>query len=159
MHVSDGGDDNDVILSIKTDIAEEYFVHKLPNLIRWIFFLPTGLLGSIVIPLIINLINALFFEGLPFGAIVGGCSVAISSIVTGLVFVYLSAFIAPKAQNIISYIMLGLIILITCVLWVLASQSNTYPDRMGPVFYGINSLLVIFGAIAAVVEIREKLHK
>ncbi len=133
------------------DLAQDTFVVKIPTWVRWLFFFPAAVIGSLVLPAIVTLLNEATVSG-------SGTSLwgrVISTAVFAGSFVYIGAIVAPRKQFEIAVVQLVIFTMVMTAVLLLVAQAGTYSGSTLEFWFHI-----IFGigvAVAAVFSIKKQL--
>jgi hypothetical protein len=124
------------------------FLEKIPAWLRWILFLPAGLVAFSLVYPIIMIVNCLFSWG-EFESYLGQLFLlALAGGWSGFVFVWIGAKIAPREQLLISIILALILALITGFL-LIARMSLGDVSSVSWAELLISAVAGFIGAIAA----------
>ena len=136
------------------DIAEGTFVKKWPNWLRWILFIPSSILGSLIFTIIWGIINKIITRnpGYPLDNWYSTSIDLIQSFMIGALFVYIGSLVIPKWQFITS-----IILLLACIIFaVISFNANLYVQVSSVWMFALHSILVIAGGVYSVLKIKKK---
>ncbi len=133
------------------DLAEGQFIMNWPKWLRWILFMPTAVLGSILSGVLYLLLTNV--SGFMFGFTSEGYWwQLVSSGIMGFLFVYLGTWMAPNFQEIVSLLLLVLLVVIAALMTILSLSVET---TFGLIGYFILIIVMVSSALYAVYVIRE----
>ncbi len=122
-----------------------------PKWLRWILFMPTAVLGSILSGVLYLLLTNV--SGFMFGFTSEGYWwQLVSSGIMGFLFVYLGTWMAPNFQEIVSLLLLVLLVVIAALMTILSLSVET---TFGLIGYFILIIVMVSSALYAVYVIRE----
>lgn len=133
------------------DLAEDTFLKKWPDWVRWILFIPSAFIISSVGMLLYRLITILFnsdgFSSSVFFEI-------ISMVILGALFVYAGVLMVPKYQFIISIILLIIITIIAVISFLVGLLPSSETGILLTLIYDI---AVVVGAMIVVVWVHNEI--
>lgn len=132
---------------MEKDFAQNTFIAKMPQWIRWVLILPAAAVASILIPIIWALLQRIFM-GESFLDFV---YLYAQSFFMGVLFVYVGSIVAPKRQFVVSLILLLLI----TIFGVLMFMGNFVTNTASSFSMLIHALLIIIGGSVIVYKIHE----
>jgi len=110
----------------ETDLATGTFVEKWPSWLRWVLFIPSAIIGSLLTVIVIGILNWISMAWI--GATENGLWWQVfqlaQSFMLGLLFVLFGATVIPKGQFATSIVLM----IVGTIFWVLvflASQSTS----------------------------------
>lgn len=133
-----------------SDIAEETFVAHWPKWLRWVVFIPSAFIISILASMLYLLFVSL--SGFMFGFSASGFWWQLtSSAILGSVFIYVGSLVAPSHQFMVS---IFLMVLLTIVSTILFLTSFLPYVSIGPVEYGIHTVVILISGGVVVFNLK-----
>ena len=130
------------------DLAEGSFVEKWPTWLRWIMFIPSAFLGSLIAVMLIGILNYISMNYI--GATEDGWAFKIFELAQsgalGALFVLFGATVVPKGQFVVSVALLIIVVLLS----VMSFFGNVSGDSITPLSALLHALAVIIGGAYAV---------
>ena len=125
------------------DVASDNFIGKLPAWLRWMLFLPAAVVSSVVGSTLFIVVVS-FFAKIEPGSLNGGWYRLVQSAILGIVFVYVGAFIAPRAQLSVAVILLVLLTILMTLSFSVVILSGGY-NNTNAWYVGVHALSSMLG--------------
>lgn len=136
------------------DIAEDSWISKWPDSLRWILFLPLAVAAAFSASAIIILLASFGGHNLSPGSLDGGWYRMVQSFCFGGAFVFTGAFIAPKKQFITA---VGMLVLSAIILTFIMTTAWLYnSEDFG--FSLLHAVITLVGASASTYYVYEELN-
>lgn len=136
---------------MERDIAEDTFISKWPEWLRWILVIPAAIIAPVLATVLYML---LLFISDYFGdaRIWEFFTQMVSSAILGGLFVYGGAWTAPKSQFVVSIILLILLTVMTTLMFLVSFNIDT---DIGPLNLGFHSIIMLLAGGYAVYFVKE----
>ncbi len=139
------------------DLSEGKFYAGWPDWLRWILFLPSGVVGCIIVSTLFNIFVALFADSGKTGSVNHGWYSLVSSGILGTAFVGISSYVAPKKQFEVAVIMIAVLSVIIAAIFIRSYDLGFYKQTKDLLYYSLNSIVALGGGLTTVFIIRGEL--
>jgi cytochrome bd-type quinol oxidase subunit 2 len=139
------------------DISSDLFYAEWPAWIRWGLFIPTALIGCILITIIFNILTGIFVTSQDNSTLNHGWYRLLSSALMGAAFVGIAAYVAPKKQMEIGIGAFVVMAILLAMLWMRSIDYGLLHKTSDNLYQIMHSVAAIAGGVAALFGVKEEL--
>lgn len=139
------------------DLSNKYFYARWPHWLRWTLFLPTAVLGCVIVPVLFNIAIAIFIHP-ENNSLNHGWYYLISSAILGVAFVGIAAYVAPRKQFEVGLIMLIILSIAIGMLWARGDDIGYFHQTKDMLYYSLHDLASVVAGVVTLFAIKAEIQ-